>query len=104
MWKSQIPPHPRRLAVSITSTCGIVGSPARSPCELFVRSARNNRIGRAGCDQAAGKAWTVAVDATVVRAYQHAAGARHAPPADIDPVRLPPIPLSVPARIRGRAE
>jgi hypothetical protein len=59
---------------------------------------------RAGCDQAEGKAWTVAVDATVVRAHQHAAGARHAPPADIDPVRLAPITLSAPARLRGGAE
>ena len=31
---------------------------------------------RAGCDEAGGRAWTVAVDATVVRAHQHAAGAR----------------------------
>ena len=45
MWKSQIPPPPRGPTVSITGTCGIVGSPARSPCELFVRSARNNRVG-----------------------------------------------------------
>jgi hypothetical protein len=30
---------------------------------------------RAGCDEPAGQAWTVAVDATVVRAHQHAAGA-----------------------------
>jgi hypothetical protein len=28
----------------------------------------------AGCDEGQGKAWTVAVDATVVRAHQHAAG------------------------------
>ncbi len=59
---------------------------------------------RAGCDQAAGQAWTVAADATVVRARQHAAGARHAPPADIDPARLAPAALSVPARLRGRTE
>ena len=31
---------------------------------------------RAGCDQGAGSGWTVAVDATIVRAHQHAAGAR----------------------------
>ena len=36
---------------------------------------------RAGCDEAEGQAWTVAADATVVRAHQHAAGARrHAGP------------------------
>jgi hypothetical protein len=39
---------------------------------------------RAGCDEVGGRAWTVAADATVVRAHQHAAGARHAPPADVD--------------------
>ena len=27
--------------------------------------------------------WTVSVDSTINRAHQHAAGARHAPPADI---------------------
>ena len=58
-----------------------------------------------GCVPAAtrrqGQAWTVAVDATVVRAHQHAAGARRQPPADIDPARLAPAVLSAPARIRG---
>ena len=56
---------------------------------------------RAGCDAAAGQAWTVAADATVVRAHQHAAGARREPPADIDPARLAPAALSAPARARG---
>ena len=56
---------------------------------------------RAGCDQAAGAAWTVAADATVVRAHQHAAGARRRPPADVDPARLAPAALSAPARSRG---
>jgi transposase len=35
---------------------------------------------RAGCDQEQGPAWTLAADATIVRAHQHAAGARHEPP------------------------
>jgi transposase len=52
---------------------------------------------RAGCDEAEGAAWTVAADATVVRAHQHAAGARHAPPKDIDPARLAVAELSAPA-------
>ena len=56
---------------------------------------------RAGCDEAAGQAWTVAVDATVVRAHQHAAGARHRPPADVDPARLAPAALSAPAAHQG---
>jgi hypothetical protein len=38
---------------------------------------------RAGCDEAEGKDWTVSADSTVVRAHQHAAGARHAPPAEL---------------------
>lgn len=38
---------------------------------------------RRGCDQAEGPDWTVAVDGTVVRAHQHAAGARHRPPAEL---------------------
>src|SRR5215813_10770078 len=55
---------------------------------------------QAGCDQAEGQAWTVAADATVVRAHQHAAGARHKPPADVDPARLAAAVLSDPARQR----
>ena len=35
-----------------------------------------------GCDAGEGE-WTVGVDSTVVRAHQHAAGARHEPPADV---------------------
>jgi transposase len=48
-------------------------------------------------------AWTVSVDSTVVRAHQHAAGARHAPPKDIDADRLAPLALSAPtpATTRG---
>ncbi len=59
---------------------------------------------RAGCDEAERKAWTVAADATVVRAHQHAAGARHAPPRDIDPARLAVAVLSAPARTGGGIE
>jgi len=59
---------------------------------------------RAGCDEAEGAAWTVAADATVVRAHQHAAGARRAPPADVDPARLAPAALSGPVRRRGTGQ
>ena len=38
---------------------------------------------RAGCDEAEGPEWTVSADSTVVRAHQHAAVARHAPPAEL---------------------
>jgi len=43
-------------------------------------------------------------DATVVRAHQHAALARHAPPKDIDPARLAVAVLSAPARARDCIE
>ena len=39
---------------------------------------------RAGCDEAEGGDWTVSVDSTINRAHQHAAGARHQPPRDLD--------------------
>jgi transposase len=39
---------------------------------------------RRGADQDEGWAWTVGIDAGVVRAHQHAAGARHLPPVDVD--------------------
>src|SRR3954451_809593 len=35
-----------------------------------------------GCVLAEGS-WVVAIDSTVVRAHQHAAGARHRPPSDV---------------------
>ena len=38
---------------------------------------------RAEADVAEGPDWTIGVDGAVVRAHQHAAGARHEPPADI---------------------
>ena len=38
---------------------------------------------QAGCDQAEGKDWTVSADSIVVRAHQHAAGARRARPTEL---------------------
>ena len=35
--------------------------------------------------------WLVAVDSSVVRAHHHAAGARHAPPADVSVEVLTPV-------------
>jgi transposase len=37
---------------------------------------------RIDCDLAEGNDWTVGVDSSIVRAHQHAAGARHAPAGD----------------------
>ena len=59
---------------------------------------------QAGCDQVEGAAWSVAVDSTVVRAHQHAAGARHAPPQDIPAERLAAVELSTPVRAGGWVE
>ncbi len=59
---------------------------------------------RVGADAEEGEAWTVAIDSTVVRAQQHAAGARHAPPGDIDPARLAPAVLSAPGHTGGWVE
>ncbi|MGH3569453.1 MAG: hypothetical protein ACRDRH_26230 [Pseudonocardia sp.] len=44
-----------------------------------------------GCDVGEGADWTVGAEATVVRAHQHGAGARHAPPKDIPAQRLAPL-------------
>lgn len=38
---------------------------------------------RRGCDQSEGEEWMVGVDSAVVRAHQHAAGARRLPPTDV---------------------
>lgn len=57
-----------------------------------------------GCDVEDGADWTAAVDSTVVRAHQHAAGARHEPPKDIPAERLEPTPLSAPASTGGFVE
>jgi transposase len=38
---------------------------------------------RRGADVAEGQDWSVGVDGAVVRAHQHAAGARRLPPADV---------------------
>jgi transposase len=59
---------------------------------------------QAGCDRGEGAAWTVSVDSTVVRAHQHAAGARHVPPKDVDGVRVAPAVLSATRRTGGGIE
>jgi transposase len=55
---------------------------------------------RAGCDLDEGSEWTVGADSSTVRAHQHAAGARHAPPKDIPEDKLTPLlaaPIENPA-------
>lgn len=52
---------------------------------------------RAGCDADAGAEWAVGVDATVIRAHQHAAGAPRVAPKDVPADRLAPHVLEVSA-------
>lgn len=59
---------------------------------------------RVGCDADEGADWSAAVDSTVVRAHQHAAGARREPPADIDPQRLASAVLGTPGHTGGWIE
>lgn len=56
---------------------------------------------QSGCDKLDGADWLVAVDSTVIRAHQHAAGARHAPPKDISADRLAGTPLTAASRPRN---
>jgi transposase len=58
---------------------------------------------RLECDREDGERWSAAIDSTVVRAHQHAAGARHLP-TDIPTERLEPIALSAPDRARGTGQ
>ena len=48
---------------------------------------------REGADSDTGEEWTLGVDATVIRAHQHAAGARMEPPRDVPAQRLDPVVL-----------
>jgi transposase len=59
---------------------------------------------RAGCDQDERAQWTVAIDSTVVRAHQHAAGARREPPKDVPAERLETAVLSNPVGTGGGIE
>jgi transposase len=49
---------------------------------------------RAGCDGDDEVEWIVGVDATVIRAHQHAAGARKEPPVDVPADVLAPTVLT----------
>jgi transposase len=50
---------------------------------------------RAGADMSIGESeWVVGVDAAVIRAHHHAAGARHAPPVDVAKDVLAPAVLT----------
>jgi transposase len=48
---------------------------------------------RADCDLIGGGEWALSMDATMVRAHHHSAGARHAPPKDVPASVLAPTVL-----------
>jgi transposase len=54
---------------------------------------------RRDADAHEGSGWTVGIDAGVVRAHQHAAGARHEPPADVAAEVLAPVELGTGGRV-----
>jgi transposase len=58
---------------------------------------------RTGADEMDAAEWRVSIDATVIRAHHHAAGARHAPPKDVPAHRLAPIALEAASREGPRA-
>jgi hypothetical protein len=50
-----------------------------------------------------GAEWAVAIDSTVVRAHQHAAGAHHEPPKDVPAEKIAPLrPAPAAAELPGR--
>jgi transposase len=57
---------------------------------------------RRGADAGMGEEWALGVDATVVRAHHHAAGARHLPPKDVPAEVLAPTVLEDGLRPRRR--
>ncbi len=54
---------------------------------------------RTDCDEIDADEWVVGVDATVIRAHHHAAGARHEPPKDIPAEVLASVVLEAPIRL-----
>ncbi len=54
---------------------------------------------RVDCDAVEDGEWAVSVDATVIRAHHHAAGARHEPPKDIPAEVLAPTVLEEAIRV-----
>jgi hypothetical protein len=57
---------------------------------------------RRDADVAEGTEWTVGVDAGVVRAHQHAAGARHHPPADVAVEVVAPVDVDTGGRVESQ--
>ncbi len=53
---------------------------------------------RTDCDHSDAGEWALGVDATVIRAHHHAAGARHEPPKDIPADVLASVVLEAPIR------
>jgi hypothetical protein len=77
--------HYRRVIIASLAKCG---RPHEAPSPLLAIEPEKRILDelRRGADHDEGSAWTPGVDAAVVRAHQHAAGARRLLPADVDPV------------------
>jgi transposase len=57
---------------------------------------------RRDADRAEGAQWMVGIDAGVVRAHQHAAGARHRPPADVPAEVVAPVEVDTGGRVESQ--
>jgi len=57
---------------------------------------------RCDADARQGVGWTVGVDSGVVRAHQHAAGARHVPPVDIPAEVVWPVEVDTGGRVESQ--
>ena len=57
---------------------------------------------RRDADRSEGAEWTIGIDAGVVRAHQHAAGARHQPPADVAAEVVAPLALDTGGRVESQ--
>ena len=57
---------------------------------------------RRDADVTEGADWTIGVDAGVVRAHQHAAGARHQLPADVPAEVAAPVDVDTGGRVESQ--
>ena len=57
---------------------------------------------RRDADRVEGAEWTIGVDAGVVRAHQHAASARHQPPADVPTEVVAPVEVDTEGRVESQ--
>jgi transposase len=79
----------RLPTISASTTTGSPNSAGKAPYNRHRRWSLDGTWAkildglRTGCDEAEGRDWTISADSTVIRARQHAAGARRARPAEL---------------------